>query len=982
MFNGVSGPIAVDATGTVFVNVAAQKDGTTGVFAVNTSNVFAGRQMKVMDPKESGTISPNVPAGVKAMSTYVNGTGNSKLVVLEAGGAGRYIEFDLTEAGCGNASVARPSPTRTATVTIATAVTSSHPPPPPAWCTPQNAKVSQVWNNIMPFGGVGSGWVYDVESHAYGWGVHGKNLLKLNTNVSDGDWSVSKAYEGLAARWLLYPNEYVPGGPHGAPDGSESDGPAFVQRHGVTYLVLQHREKQVYKYNATTDKFAPCAGIVVSYVNVTDPNAQPRNGQPVPEQWDTIQFVWHDGNNDGTWTLPVPGTHDHQPDYSELEPFEKELFRGWNYFYDSVQDDLSFIGPDGNQGFWHWPVDSIDTHGNPVYAKGPVPLMNDSVLAARFAFNASTMKNTCPTCQGLPPTHGGNELSDSDGTARSSARFVDGTHTSIVTAQGAMGSQFAVGCFSQDSCPQWKLAWHTKDPNTGRYSCKWRVGRAAIAKATGEGEFANSKPDHSAGVGAQPMTVHPIIGNTVSVNDMMRAGVLIYTTDGVYVDTLFTTAAGGQGCKDVDTLHQIIPTPALLNTVPATPWRVVPRALFRATSPSVLHATDDVVLGRTRLRHWGCPRSPSLADRKNFHFGATVFEAGGEYFAESQMYVDPASGKVFIAWGKTSVMGFEVDGMSKDGVATEPVKFAAGYSVQLDAGTAGVNAVVTLAASNIAVPLGIASQLRGYPPKGSSIVIPKATQPPALDGSLTGWGAASTSHFTVDGLNVNGPAVIDARLLYDADTIYIHWTINQTQTGWPYPLPDLEPITHMFAHGRGSTTCSFYIQGNVSAGYSRNAKSTGRPGDSRFVFGLFKQSAGKAALSANSTAASAQMGLLAMYPFWDPKFGPGSKTTYAVGWHNVTLANVAAMPKVKRGFAISPDGSTVTMAAALPRSAVPWLPAFDKGLKTSGDFSCNIQGFQKDWWTNFDLKASQIAYDEPSEASELCPASWGNFTLG
>ena len=820
--------------------------------------------------------------------------------------------------GCGNGSKAASLlPAATTIANAAGAVNANvnvtHPPPPPPRCNPQTAKVTQVWNNIMPFGGVGSGWVYDLASHASGWGVRGGDLLKLDTNVSDGDWSVSKAYEGLAARWVLYPNEYVP---PNAPGGSHANGPAFVERHGVTYLVLQMREKQVYKYNASRDTFVPCAGIVVSYVNITDPNAKPRNGQPVQDQWDTIEFVWHDANNDGTWTLPVPGTHTAQPDYSELEPFEKENFRGWNYFYEAVQDDLSFIGPDGNQGFWHWAVDSFDTYSNPVYAKGPLPLMNDSVLAARKAFNASTMKNPCPTCQGLPPTHGGNELSDADGTSRSSGRFVDASHTDIVTAQGAMGSQFAVGCFSQDSCPQWKLAWHTKDPSTGRYSCKWRVGRSAIAKATGEGQFANSKPDHSAGVGAQPMTVHPIIGNTVALNDMMRAGVLLYTTDGLYVDTLFTTASGGQGY------------------------------------------------------------------RKNFHFGATIFQAGGEYFAESQMYVDPGSGKVYVAWGKTSVMGFEVDGMSKDGVATEPVKFAAGHAVRLGggAGIDAVDAVVTLAASNFAVPLGIASQLRGYPPKGSSIVIPEAeaTKPPALDGSLTGWGAATTAHFKVDGLNTNGPAKIEARLLYDADTIYIHWTINQTQTGWPYPLPDLEPIVHMFAHGRGSTTCSFYIQGNVSAGYTRNAKSTGRPGDSRFVFGLFKQPAADPAPSAQP----AQMGLLAMYPFWDPKFGPGSETTYAVGWHNVTLANVAAMPTVKHGFTISPDGYTVTMAAALPRSAVPWLPVFAKGLKTSGDFSCNIQGFQKDWWTNFDLKASQIAYDEPSEASQLCPASWGNFSLG
>ena len=263
VFDAVSGPIAVDATGTVFVNVAQNEFGYTGVFAVNTSNAFVGRQMRVQNPKQSGAISKNTPAGVKAMTTYVNGTGNSKLVVLEAGGAGRYLEFDLTTAGCGNGSKASEA-LLPAAATIANAagagavnVNVARPPPPPPRCNPQNAKVTQVWNNIMPFGGVGSGWVYDLASHASGWGVRGGDLLKLDTNVSDGDWSISKAYEGVADRWVLYPNEYIPPNP---PGGSHGNGPAFVERHGVTYLVLQMREKQVYKYASRAVQCHPHGG--------------------------------------------------------------------------------------------------------------------------------------------------------------------------------------------------------------------------------------------------------------------------------------------------------------------------------------------------------------------------------------------------------------------------------------------------------------------------------------------------------------------------------------------------------------------------------------------------------------------------------------------------------------------------------------------------------------------------------------------------
>ena len=89
---------------------------------------------------------------------------------------------------------------------------------------------------------------------------------------------------------------------------------------------------------------------------------------------------------------------------------------------------------------------------------------------------------------------------------------------------------------------------------------------------------------------------------------------------------------------------------------------------------------------------------------------------------------------------------------------------------------------------------------------------------------------------------------------------------------------------------------------------------------------------------------------------------------------------MAALDKVRKGFRLDPDGFTVSMAAAIPRSAVPGLPPLLKGVLTGGDFSCNVLGFQKGWWVNYDLDASMITWDEPSEAS-LYPSSWGNFSF-
>lgn len=228
-------------------------------------------------------------------------------------------------------------------------------------------------------------------------------------------------------------------------------------------------------------------------------------------------------------------------------------------------------------------------------------------------------------------------------------------------------------------------------------------------------------------------------------------------------------------------------------------------------------------------------------------------------------------------------------------------------------------------------------QIRGYPPKGSNLPVAKASLPPALDGSLQGWGGATPAAWGIDGLNVDAAAQIEARLMYDADNIYVHFVINQNETGWQFPLVDLEPVNRMFIHGRGSTTCSMYIQGNTSLPWhpKQDPPPFGRQGDARFVFGVGKGTSGQPTVA-----------VLGVYPYWDPKFGKATPTIYEVGWHNITFANVEEVPNVKKGFTLSKDGYSAAMAAAIPKSAIPWLPAVIKsGTLTKGDFSCNIMGY-------------------------------------
>ena len=621
VFTDITGPITVDHEGNVFVYTEQ-----SGIVVVNASLQLAGI-IKTQHASDSGQVKQTA-FGVLAMATYVNRNGTSKLILLEAGGAKRFMQLDLTLAGCGNVS------------SIGQAALPAPSPPQPGSCKPETAPIDEIWNNIKAFGGVGSGWVYDPNTSAIGWGIDGTDVIKFDTNVSNGDWKITKIYSEVTKQFLLDPTETM--SPKSA--RTSANGIAFVVRNGIRYMATTCREnKQIYKYNSSTDKFVPSAGIVLDYFNDT----KQKNEQ-------FYRFVWHDGNNDGTWLRKDPlNPNANGPDWSELRPFTfNDILPGWDYFYDAVQDDLSYMGSDSKQGWWQWEVTAWDAYHNPIYAASPTLLLNDPVLFARAHFNATTMKSPCPSCNGLDPTRGGNELATTGGAGcgpRASARFTNSSHTALMTSHGAQGSEFFPGgCFSQDSCPQWKLSYYEKN-SSGSFVMKWRLGRAGIAKATGAGQFNNGKPDTRAGTGFQPMTVHPLIGNTIALNDMMRAGVLIYSVEGLYVDTLFTPPGGAPGY------------------------------------------------------------------RKDFRFGqATVYAAPGEYFAASQAFVDPDTNKVHITWGKTSVEGFEVDGWTGAGVSLETVTFVAGEYVKLSNITGaktGTNVpVVTLGAKNIGTPLQIAGQ--------------------------------------------------------------------------------------------------------------------------------------------------------------------------------------------------------------------------------------------------------------------------------
>jgi hypothetical protein len=309
----------------------------------------------------------------------------------------------------------------------------------------------------------------------------------------------------------------------------------------------------------------------------------------------------------------------------------------------------------------------------------------------------------------------------------------------------------------------------------------------------------------------------------------------------------------------------------------------------------------------------------------------------GEFFA-GDVYANRDNGKIYLAMGKAMPQIFEAQGWS---MTENPVHPLTGLGS------------VTLNASEIAVPPAAALQVRGgvasarvaefYPSPGSG---------PALDGSMRGWDACAPITFD------NGPSqTVEARCLYDRGHLYIRW---HARTDRDVEIKPLGLPEHLFAHDRQSDTLGLYLQGDPHA--SPGASSPGgRPGDVRFVFGLFK------------VDDSTQPVVLGMYPTWHgPGTAPQTYRTPAGG--SATFGRVGVVPGVKAGYQIDSDVEGFVLVAAIPRAALPDVVKLD-GWRTEGNFDANFGGHDRFWWSDADGSASRETLDEPTEA-RLYPGAW------
>ena len=136
--------------------------------------------------------------------------------------------------------------------------------------------------------------------------------------------------------------------------------------------------------------------------------------------------------------------------------------------------------------------------------------------------------------------------------------------------------------------------------------------------------------------------------------------------------------------------------------------------------------------------------------------------------------------------------------------------------------------------------------------------------------------------------------------------------------------------------------------------------SGGRPGDARFVFGIFKDGETLRPVG------------VALYPEWPN----GHPQTYRTPVGEVKFAHVGPITGVKLGHAVDADGKGFVLVAGIPRAAIPRLPApLGGNLRTLVDFEVTLGGHNKFWWSNADGSASRETYDEPTEA-RFYPGAW------
>ncbi|HYG77350.1 MAG TPA: hypothetical protein VEK08_20255 [Planctomycetota bacterium] len=202
---------------------------------------------------------------------------------------------------------------------------------------------------------------------------------------------------------------------------------------------------------------------------------------------------WNDANGNGA------------VDEAEIRPAPPGPAVVFSYHGQNFGDDLSYLVVEqGGKSVWRLGPAEFDAHGNPVFREWQ-KLFTDPIFEARAAGKADAI-------------HGGNELAN--------AFTSDWCHADGLPQEGYVVGARGGKNFSANDGSQFKLSFYAPD-GKGGYRLKWRTGRAALQNLAAPGEIYGG------------MRLQKPINGLISLIDQTRCGILLYTTDGLYVDTVF-----------------------------------------------------------------------------------------------------------------------------------------------------------------------------------------------------------------------------------------------------------------------------------------------------------------------------------------------------------------------------------------------------------------------------------------------------------
>ncbi len=253
--------------------------------------------------------------------------------------------------------------------------------------------------------------------------------------------------------------------------------PKVIHRGGETYIAFG-RGSVIYHLEG--DRLRACFAVLVDRGDGDHPG----------------YYLWRDRNGDG------------RVQEGEYRPFPARAPPGtFRYFGESWFDDLSLVCMGQNTpDIWQLAPASFDERGTPVYdPRAWRKLLTDEIFTAKQAGRATVLR-------------GGNEVGVNFNSDWAFPAQGDGGEVYVSARSGPD--------YSANLGAQYKLSRYVPD-ESGALRQRWRVGRVALSGAARPGEVYG------------PMFAVPPLNGIVSVIDNSRAGSVLYTADGLYVDTLF-----------------------------------------------------------------------------------------------------------------------------------------------------------------------------------------------------------------------------------------------------------------------------------------------------------------------------------------------------------------------------------------------------------------------------------------------------------